>query len=51
MDKYVITISREFGSLGRPIAKRLSELLGIEYYDRDIVDETAKRKWRIFHEK
>ena len=43
MDKYVITISREFGSLGRPIAKRLSELLGIEYYDRDIVDETAKR--------
>ncbi|MDY4970360.1 MAG: cytidylate kinase-like family protein [Lachnospiraceae bacterium] len=43
MDKYVITISREFGSLGRPIARRLSELLGIEYYDRDIVDETAKR--------
>lgn len=41
--KYVITITREFGSLGRPIAKRLSELLGIEYYDRDIVEATAKR--------
>lgn len=43
MSKYVITITREFGSLGRPIAKRLSELLGIEYYDRDIVEATAKR--------
>jgi cytidylate kinase len=41
--KYVITITREFGSLGRPIAKRLSELLGVEYYDRDIVEATAKR--------
>lgn len=43
MKKYVITITREFGSLGRPIAKRLSELLGIEYYDRDIVEATAKK--------
>jgi cytidylate kinase len=42
-EKYVITITREFGSLGRPIAKRLSELLGIEYYDRDIVEATAKK--------
>lgn len=41
--KYVITITREFGSLGRPIAKRLSELLNIEYYDRDIVEATAKK--------
>lgn len=43
MKKYVITISREFGSLGRPIAKRLSELLEVEYYDRDIVEATAKK--------
>lgn len=43
MDKYVITITREFGSLGRPIAQRMSELLGIEFYDRDIVEETAKK--------
>ena len=35
--KYVITITRQFGSLGRPIAKRMSELLGIEFYDRDLV--------------
>lgn len=39
---YVITIMRQFGSLGRPIARRLSEKLGIEYYDRDIVDRTAR---------
>lgn len=40
---YVVTITREFGSLGRPIARKLSELLGIEFYDRDIIDETARR--------
>lgn len=41
--KYVITIARQFGSLGRPIARKVSETLGIEYYDRDIVDLAAKR--------
>ena len=43
MKQYVITISRQFGSLGRTIAQRLSETLQIEFYDRDIVEETAKR--------
>ena len=43
MQRYCITITRDFGSLGRPIAKRLSELLNIEYYDRDIVEKTAKK--------
>ena len=41
--QYIITIVREFGSIGRPIARRLSELLGIEFYDRDIVEETARK--------
>lgn len=41
--KYVVTITRQFGSLGRPIAKKMSEILGIEYYDRDLVDEAAKQ--------
>jgi cytidylate kinase len=40
---YVITITRQFGSLGRPIAKRMSEILGIEYYDRDLVDQAAQK--------
>lgn len=43
MNNYIITITRQFGSLGRPIAAKLSEILGIEYYDRDIVEETAKK--------
>lgn len=43
MNHLVITITRQFGSLGRPIARRMSELLNIEYYDRDIVDATAKK--------
>lgn len=42
MEKYVITINRQFGSLGRPIAKEMAEMLKIEYYDRDIVDKTAQ---------
>lgn len=43
MKQYVVTISRQFGSLGRTIAQRLSETLQIDFYDRDIVEETAKR--------
>ena len=43
MEQYVITISRQFGSMGRSIAKELSTILGIEFMDRDIVEATAKR--------
>ncbi len=43
MSHYVVTITRQFGSLGRPIAKKMSEILGIEYYDRDIVDQAAEK--------
>lgn len=43
MKKYVVTISRQFGSMGRSIAHELSERLKIPFYDRDIVEETAKR--------
>ncbi|MFI3165203.1 MAG: cytidylate kinase-like family protein [Bacillota bacterium] len=43
MKPYVITISRQFGSLGRAIASELSLMLGINFYDRDIVEETSKR--------
>lgn len=43
MDKiYAVSITREFGSLGRPIARRLSEILQIEIYDRDILEQSAK---------
>lgn len=39
----IITIGREFGSGGRELGKRLSDLLGIAYYDQEIVAEIAKR--------
>lgn len=39
----IITVSREFGSGGREIAKRLSDILGIAYYDREIISEIAKQ--------
>ncbi len=37
----VITISREFGAGGRSIAKSVSEKLGIPFFDKDFVKQTA----------
>ena len=37
----IITISRQFGSGGRELGKRLSELLGWDYYDREIIQAIA----------
>ena len=39
----IITIGREFGSGGRGLGRRLSEALGIAYYDQEIVSEIARR--------
>ena len=39
----IITISREFGSGGRELGRRLAEELKIAYYDQEIVSEIAKR--------
>lgn len=38
----IITISREFGSGGRELGKRLAELLGFDYYDSEIISAVAK---------
>lgn len=38
-----ITISREFGSGGRELGRRLAEQLRIAYYDQEIITEIAKR--------
>lgn len=38
----IITISREFGSGGRELGKRLADILGFDYYDREIIDAVAK---------
>ena len=38
----IITVSREFGSGGREIGEKLAMELGIPYYDKAIIDKTAK---------
>lgn len=38
----IITISREHGSGGRLIAKKLSEKLGIPMYDKELIELTTK---------
>src|SRR5699024_8614640 len=43
MKQYVVTISRQFGSMCRYIAQALARQLDIDFYVRDIVEETARR--------
>ena len=40
----IITVSREFASGGRELGKRLSDLLGFDYYDREIITAIAQKK-------
>lgn len=42
MDKYVITIARQYGSGGRTIGQMLAADLGIEYYDRDLIKKASE---------
>ena len=37
----VITISRDYGAGGHSIGQKVAETLGIEFYDKDIIKETA----------
>ena len=41
MNKKIITISREFGSGGRTIGRKVAEKLGIPFYDKELVDQVA----------
>ena len=38
----IITISRQFGSGGRELGKRLSDQLGWDYYDKEIIETLAE---------
>lgn len=40
----IITISREFGSGGRELGKRLADALGIPCYDHQIIDMVAEKE-------
>jgi hypothetical protein len=49
----IITIGRQLGSGGREIGKKLAEVLGIAYYDKEIIELTAKESGlsqRLFEE-
>ena len=43
MKKRIICVSREFGSGGRELGKRLADNLGFAYYDREIVLSLAEQ--------
>lgn len=42
MSDLIITISREFGSGGRKIGEEVAKKLGINYYDKAIIDTAAQ---------
>lgn len=42
----IITISREFGSGGRELGKRLADALRIPCYDHEIIDMVAEQYFR-----
>ena len=39
----IITVNRTFGSGGREFGKRLAELLGVAYYDHEIITKIAEK--------
>ncbi len=39
----IITVSREFGSGGRELGKRIADNMGIAYFDREIISTVAER--------
>ena len=48
-DKFIITINREFGSGGREIAKKVSEILGVKIYDKAFL-ATIREKFDLTEE-
>ena len=42
-DKFVITINRELGSGGRTVGRKLAEALGVEYYDKALIEALQER--------
>lgn len=41
-DSFILTVSREHGSNGKYVGKLVAKQLGIAYYDKEILAETAK---------
>ena len=41
MEKKIITISREFGSGGRTVGRKVADKLGVPFYDKELVEQIA----------
>ena len=41
--KYIITINRELGSGGRTVGRKLAEKLGVEYFDKAVINALQER--------
>lgn len=41
MSPFVIVIGRQYGAGGKGLGKRLAEILGVPYYDKELLSETA----------
>lgn len=42
-NKFVITINRELGSGGRTVGRKLAEKLGVEYFDKAVINALQER--------
>ena len=43
MKKFILTISREFGSGGRLIGSKIAERFGVPFYDRELIEMAAEK--------
>lgn len=43
MKNYIVTIAREYGSGGRECGKKLTELTGYKFYDKDLITLAAQK--------
>ena len=50
MGRRVITIGRQYGSNGHDIAKKLSQRLGIHYYDKELIKIAGERQHISYEE-
>ncbi len=43
MSNYIVTIARQYGSGGREVGQKLSELIGCKFYDKDLITLAAQK--------
>lgn len=43
MKNYIVTIARQYGSGGREVGQRLSELTGYKFYDKNLITMAAQK--------